>query len=105
MTVADNVSVSYYEVDSEQLPIAMKSGQTAGLPAALPENPLVLAVPVAAAKLLLANAPVLAVAADAVFIVAGSTANPIASATPAMIPNKPIASFCIVISLLIYDII
>lgn len=84
-----------YGLDSEQLPpTAIKLGQSATKPDELPEGPLELAAPVAVAKSGVANAPVLAVAASAVYIMDGSAANPIA-AIPVRTTNKPIASFFI----------
>jgi hypothetical protein len=84
----------YYGLDSEQAPpLALKFGQPAKKPDELPEAPVELAVPVAAAKPILssANAPVLAVAADAVWVVAGTINNPTA-AIPARTTNNPTVS-------------
>jgi hypothetical protein len=70
-------------------------GQTAIEPDALPEPPVELADPLAAAKFGVANVPVLAVAASAVYVIAGSVANPTA-ARAARAANNPIASFFII---------
>ena len=69
-------------------------GQSAAKPDALPEPPVELAAPVAAAKFGVANVPVLAVAASAVYVMAVSVANPTA-ARAARAANNPIASFFI----------
>jgi hypothetical protein len=64
------------------------------VPDALPEPPLELADPLAAAKFEVANVPVLADAASAVYVMDGSVANPTA-ATAARTANNPIPSFFI----------
>jgi hypothetical protein len=87
--------VVYYGADSEQVPpIATKPGHTATKPDELPEGPVELAAPVAAAKSEVLNAPVLAVAADAVLVMFGIVPNPTA-AIAVRATNNPIASFFI----------
>jgi hypothetical protein len=92
-------TVSSHPWASEQVPPdAVKCSHSAKKPDELPERPVLLAAPVAAAKSSVANAPVLAVAADAVGVMAGSVTNPVAAAIAAAIVSIiPTASFFMVI--------